>query len=327
MRRREFIAGMVAATASWPLAARAQQPAMPVIGYLGPESPERFALRLRAFHQGLGSTGYHEGKNVAIEYRWAEGHNDRLPALAAELVRRGVAVIAAPGGVPGALAAKAATSTIPIVFEMGADPVAMGLVASLSRPGGNVTGVTSLNAEVAPKRLELLYELVPTASRFGLLVNPTNPKNAAATKSEIESAARRLGLALDVLQAGTEGDFDDVFAKLARLKAPLVIANDTFFANRSEQLAALALEHAVPAGHQSREFAAAGGLLGYGGSVVQSHSQAGIYTGRILAGEKPADLPVQQVTKVEMYVNLRTAKIWGLDVPLSLIGRADEVFE
>ena len=319
--------GAGAAALAWPLAARAQSAAMPVIGYLGAESPERFALRLRAFHQGLDSTGYHEGKNVAIAYRWAEGHNDRLPALAAELVRSGVAVIAAPGGVPGALAAKATTSTIPIVFEMGADPVAMGLVASLSRPGGNVTGVTSLNAEVAPKRLELLHELVPAATRFGLLVNPTNPKNAAATTSELESAARRLGLGLDVLNASAEQDFDGVFAAAARTKAPLVIANETFFANRSEQMAALATRYAVPAAHQSREFVAAGGLLGYGGSVVQSHSQAGIYTGRILAGEKPADLPVQQVTKVEMYVNLRTAKALGLDVPLSLIGRADEVFE
>jgi len=326
LTRRRLVA-LLGAAAALPLAARAQQPAVPTIGYLGAESPTRFASRLQAFREGLRTTGYRESENVTIEYRWAEGHNDRLPALAAELARREVAVIAAPGSVTSALAAKAATSTIPIVFEMGADPVAIGVVDSLSRPSRNITGVTSLNAEVAPKRLELLHELIPTASHVGLLVNPTNPQNAAVTTRDLQAAARKLGGELHVMQASTEGEFEDVFAALARLQAPLVIANETFFANRSEQLAAVALRHSLPAAHQSREFAVAGGLLGYGGSVAESHRQAGVYVGRILHGEKPADLPVQQVTKVEMFVNLRTAKAFGLDVPLSFLGRADEVFE
>ncbi len=328
MRRREFVALVAGIGATWALAARAQQPSLPVIGYLGSESPDPFASRLRAFRQGLSATGYEEGRNVTIEYRWAEGHNDRLPSLVADLVHRQVMVIAAPGSLASALAAKAVTRSIPIVFEMGADPVAAGLVDGLSRPGGNVTGVTSLNAEVGPKRLELLHELVPAASSFGLLVNPTNPKNAEATTRDLQAAASALGLQLHVLHAATEGDFDRAVEKLIGLRAGgLVIANETFFASRSEQLGALTLRRAIPAAHQSREFVIAGGLMGYRGSIAQSHSQAGIYTGRILRGEKPADLPIQRVTKVEFSINLRTAKALGLRVPIDILGLADEVIE
>jgi putative ABC transport system substrate-binding protein len=328
LQRREFMCLLGAAASAWPLAARAQQPALPVIGYLGSESPGLFASRLRAFRHGLSTVGYHESRNVVIEYRWAEGHNDRLPALAADLVRREVTVLAAPGSLAAALAAKAATSTIPVVFETGADPVVAGLVGSLNRPGGNITGVSSLNAEVGPKRLELLHEIVPAATSFALLVNPTNPRNAAATTKDLQAAARALRLELHVLNAGTERDFETVFATLVQLRAGgLVIANETFFANRSEQVAAIASRHATPAAHQSREFAVAGGLMSYGGSVAQSHGQAGVYTGRVLKGEKPAELPVQQVTKVEFFVNLRTAKALGLSVPPMLLARADEVFE
>jgi putative tryptophan/tyrosine transport system substrate-binding protein len=326
MRRREFMTLIGGAATVWPLAARAQQ-AMPVIGYLGAESPARMALRLRAFLQGLGTTGCVEGRNVAVEYRWAEGRNDRLPALAADLAHREVSVLAAPGSLASALAAKAATSTIPVVFETGADPVAAGLVGGLSRPGGNITGVTSLNAEVGPKRLQLLHELLPAATGFALLVNPTNPRNAEASTRDLQAAARARGLELRVLQAATERELEEAFATLARERAGgLVIANETFFATRGEQLAALALRHAIPAVHQ-REFAAAGGLIGYGGDVTHSHGQAGSYVGRILRGEKPADLPVVQVTKVELVINLKTAKALGLEVPAALLVRADEVIE
>jgi putative tryptophan/tyrosine transport system substrate-binding protein len=327
IKRREFIALLAGATALRSVPVCAQQAAMPVVGYLGAESPERMALRVQAFRQGLGEAGYVEGRNVAIEYRWAEGRNDLLPALAADLVRREIGVLAAPGSLASALAAKAATSTIPIVFETGADPVALGLVGSLNRPGGNVTGVTSLNAEVGPKRLELLHELLPGAAEFALLVNPTNPRNAEASIRDLQAAARVRGLKLHVLQASTEGELEEAFATLTRLRVGgLVIANETFFANRGKQLAALALRHAVPAVHQ-REFAGAGGLIGYGGSVVQSHGQAGVYVGRILKGEKPADLPVVQVTKVELIINLKTAAALGLNVPPSILLRADEVIE
>ena len=327
MRRREFITLLGSGAATWPLPLSAQQ-SMPVVGYLGSETPALFASRLRAFHQGLSEVGFVEGRNVTIEYRWAEGHNDRLPALAADLVRREVAVIATPGSVASALAAKGATSTIPIVFETGADPITAGLVASLNRPGGNLTGVSSLNAAVGPKRLELLHELLPTATTFALLVNPTNPRNAEATSKDLLAAARTLGLQLHILHASTENDLAGVFAKVAELRAAgLVIANETFYAARSELLGTLALRHAVPAVHQSREFAVAGGLMSYGGNVRQSHSQAGVYTGRILKGEKPADLPVQQVTTVHFVINLKAAKALGLTVPLPLLGRADEVIE
>jgi putative ABC transport system substrate-binding protein len=326
MRRREFIT-LVGGAAVWPLSARAQQPAMPLIGYLGAQSPAAFASRVRAFRQGLGETGYAEGRNVAIEFRWAEGQHNRLSALAADLVSRQVAVIVTPGGAPAALAAKSATTTIPIVFEMGADPIAMGLVGSLNRPGGNLTGVSSLNVEVTPKRLEILHELVPTAAVLAVLVNPTSPTADSQLKN-LQAAASTLGLQLHVLHASTERDFDTVFATLLRLRAGgLVVASDTFFATHSEQLAALTVRHAVPAIHQSRDFSTAGGLTSYGGSFVESHRQAGVYTGRIIKGDKPADLPVQQVTKVELFVNLKTAKTLGVTVPLPLLARADEVIE
>jgi len=329
MRRRKFIAlaGAAAASNFWPLGARAQQPAMPVIGYLGAQSPAAFASRVAAFRQGLGETGYAEGRNVAIEFRWAEGRHDRLPDLAADLVARQVTVIVAPGGAPAALAAKSVTTSIPIVFEMGADPIAIGLVASLARPGGNLTGISSLNVEVTPKRLEILHEAIPTGAVVAVLLIPTSP-TADSQFKQLQEAARTLALRLHVLHASTEGDFDKVFATLLQLRPKgLVVASDTFFATHSEQLAALTARHAMPAIHQSRDFALAGGLMSYGGSFVESHRQAGVYTGRILKGDKPAGLPVQQVTKVELLINLKTAKALGVTFPLALSGRADQVIE
>jgi len=327
LNRREFIA-LVGGAAAWPLVAHAQQSAMPVIGLLGTISPDRWASRLHAFRQGLSETGYVEGRNVGIEYRWAEGQNDRLPALAADLVRRQVRVIATPESTPAAFAAKAATTTIPIVFSVGVDPVAVGLVASLNRPGGNLTGVTNLNAEILPKRLELMHELVPTATTIALLVNPSNPLVAETESRDAQTAARTLGLQLHVLHASTDRDFDTVFASLAQMRAvALVINTDVFFNSRSEQLAALALRHTVPAIFQYREFVASGGLMSYGTSATDVFRQVGIYTSRLLRGESPADLPVQQVTKIELIINLKTARTLGLTVPLSLLGRADEVIE
>jgi putative tryptophan/tyrosine transport system substrate-binding protein len=327
MRRREFIALLGGAAAAWPLAARAQQPAMPLIGYLSSASPDQDAGRLRGFRQGLSEAGYVEGRNVTIEYRWAEEQFDRLPALAADLVRRQVAVIAQAGHVLGVLAAKAATKTIPIVFMTGVDPVAFGLVTSLNRPGGNLTGVTTLSIELEPKRLELLHGLVPAATTIGALFNQTHP-NAEARSRDLQAAARTLGLGLHILNASSENDFDSVFAKLAELQAGgLVIATDGLFISRSEPLAALTVRHAVPAIFQFRTFAAAGGLMSYGGSLVDMYSRSGIYTGRILKGEKPADLPVQQSTKAELIINMKAAKALGLTVPLPLLGRADEVIE
>jgi putative tryptophan/tyrosine transport system substrate-binding protein len=327
LRRRQFIT-LLGGAAAWPLAARAQQAAMPVIGFLGGESPDLWANYVRAFQQGLRETGYVEGRNVMIEYRWAEGRNDRLPALTAELVRRQVTVIAAPGSTPAALAAKAATTTIPIVFIIAADPVQIGLVASLNRPGGNVTGVVTLNVEIAPKRLELLHELFPTATSFALLVNPTSPALAEPVSRDVQTAARMFGIKLHVLHASNEPEFDAVFATTARLGAAgLVIGPDALFNSRIEQLAALTVRHAVPAIYQWREFTAAGGLLSYGSSLTDVYRQAGVYTGRILKGEKPTDLPVEQTTKVELFINLKTAKALGLTVPTALLVRADEVIE
>ncbi len=326
MRRREFITLAGSAAAAWPLAARAQQ-AVPVIGYLSAGAPPGFATRLAAFRQGLAETGYREGQNVAIEYRWAEGKNDRLPDMAADLVRRQVQVLATPGGVSATLAAKAATATIPIVFETGVDPIAAGLVTSLSRPGGNITGVTSLNVEIGPKRLGLLHQLVPKATAFALLANPTNP-NSETVVNELQQAARSLKLKLDVVPASSERDFEGAFAKLADLRAGgLIVAPDPFFISRSGQLATLTIRHAIVAIFHSREFVAAGGLLSYGGSVAETHRQAGIYTGRVLKGAKPADLPIQQVTKVELFINLNTAKALGVEFHPQLLATADEVIE
>jgi ABC-type uncharacterized transport system substrate-binding protein len=324
MKRRAFIPLLVGA-AAWPLAARAQQP---VIGYLGAATPELFASRLRAFRQGLGEHGYAEGRNVAIDYRWAEGQYDRFPALAADLVRRQVGVITAPGSTPGALAAKAATTTIPIVFLTGIDPVAAGLVASLARPGGNLTGVVALSLELGPKQLQLLQEMVPAARRVALLVNPDSRTLADKQTSDQQVAAGALGLELHVLHARTVDDFDGVFAELARLRIDgLLIGGETLFTSAADRLAALSLRHAMPALYLSREFPAAGGLMSYGPSIADGHRLAGVYVARILKGEKPAELPVQQSTKIDLVINLKTAKALGLAVPLPLLGRADEVIE
>ena len=328
MRRREFITLLGGAAVAWPLAARAQQPAMPVVGFLGTDSPVLFASPLRIFRQGLGEIGFVDGQNVVIEYRWADGQNDRLPALAADLVRRRVNVIVVPASTPGALAAKAATTIIPIIIFTAGDPVALGLVASLNRPGGNITGLASLGRELVSKRLELMHQLLPTATVMALLVNPTNHALTKSTAREAQAAAHTLGLQLHILHASTERDFDTVFATLVQLRAgALVIGIDSFFTGRREQLAALALRHGVPAIYQYRDFAAAGGVMSYGGSLTDSYRLVGRYTGLILKGEKPADLPVQQVTKVEMVINLKTAKALGINVPDALIGRADEVIE
>jgi putative ABC transport system substrate-binding protein len=325
MRRRTFITLLGGAAVAWPLAARAQQPEVPVVGFLNGGSPDGYAPMVAAFHQGLKDTGYVEAQSVRIEHRWADGQYDRLPAMAADLVHRQVAVIVTNS--PGMLAAKAATTTIPTVFTTSGDPVELGFVASLARPGRNITGVTQLNVEVAPKRLELMHELVPTATIMAVLLNPTYP--SAETQSRaMQAAARTLGLQLHVLRASNERDIDDAFATLAQLRAgAFVISSDPFFNSRAEQFAALALRHAVPTIFQYREFAAAGGLMSYGGSIIDSYRQAGVYTGRILKGEKPADLPVQQSTKVELIINLKTAKALGLTVPITLLGRADEVIE
>jgi len=327
MQRRQFITLLGGGAAAWPLAAHAQQPTLPVVGFLNAASAQNYTRQLAAFLKGLGESGYVDGRNVAVEYRWAEGQNDRLPAMAADLVHRQVAVIAATS-TPAALAAKAATTTIPIIFELGSDPVQLGLVASLSRPGGNVTGVTNANMGIAPKRLQLLHELLPTARIMALLVNPAEPALAETYTKEVQAAARNFGLELHVLNATSEGDFDVAFSKLTQLRAGgLVIGGGAFFTSRTEQLAALSVRHAVPAIYYNRRFAVAGGLLSYGADSTDAYRLAGIYTGRVLKGDKPADLPVQQATKVELYVNLKTVKALGLTIPNTLIGRADEVFE
>jgi ABC-type uncharacterized transport system substrate-binding protein len=324
VKRREFIS-LLGATAAWPLALRAQQPAMPVIGFLNAGAPDGYAPMVAAFRQGLEETGYVEAQNVGIEYHWANGQYDRFPAIAADLIRRQVAVIVTNS--PGVATIRAATTTIPIVFTTSGDPVKLGWVAALNRPGGNITGVTQLNVEVGPKRLELMHQLVPTATTIAVLLNPTYP-SAETELSDMQAAARTLGLQMHLLRASNKHEIDDAFATLVQLRAgTLVITSDPFFNTRTKQLAALALRHAVPTIFQYREFAAAGGLMSYGGSNIASYRQAGVYTGRILKGEKPADLPVQQVTKVELIINMKTAKTLGLTLPITLLGRADEVIE
>ena len=326
MNRREFMAVVGSTAMAWPVVARAQQPAMPVVGFLGSRAPGDDPHLLAALHRGLKEAGYVEGQNLAIEYRFAENQYDRLPGLAADLVRRQVAVIAANG--PAARAAKAATATIPIVFTAGFDPVEAGVVASLNRPGGNITGVSILDVELGPKRLDLLHQLVTTTGSIAALINPTEPARAKTILRGLQAAAQTLGLKLYVLHASTDRDLDTAFASSAQLRAGgIVIGGDPFFNSRSEQLGALSIRHAVPTVYQLRSFAAAGGLVSYGANIADSYRLVGVYTGRILKGEKPGDLPVQQATQVELIINLNTAKALGIMVPPSLLARADEVIE
>jgi putative ABC transport system substrate-binding protein len=325
MRRREFIA-LLGGAAVWSRTTRAQQPAIPVIGFLGSRAPGDDSHLLAAFRRGLKEAGYVEGQNLAIEYRFAENQYDRLPVLAADLVRHQVAVIAANG--PAARAAKAATATIPIVFTAGFNPVEAGLVGSLNRPGDNITGVTILDVELGPKRLELLRELVPTAGSIAALINPTEPARAETILKGLRAAAQTLAVKLDVLHASTDRDLDTIFASLAQLRAAgIVIGGDPFFNSRSERLGALSIRHVVPAIYQLRSFVAAGGLVSYGANIADSYRTVGVYVGKILKGEKPGELPVQQPTQVELIINLTTAKALGLTIPSSLLARADELIE
>ena len=329
MIRRDFIT-LLGGAATWPVAARAQQPELPVVGFLNAASPDKFAHVVDAFRVGLNELGYVEARSVTIEYRWAEGHYERLPPLAADLVSRRANVIATGSSTSAALAAKAASSAIPIVFMVGTDPVDVGLVASLSRPGGNLTGVTTLNLEIVPKRLEALRELQSTTSVMAVLVNPNNYSGTMqADLKQVRSAAQALGLqAVHILEASTEADLDVAFSRLVQLRAGgLVISADTFFSGQSQQLAALALRHAVPTVSPYREFVPAGGLMSYGASITDLYRLVGVYVGRILKGEKPADLPVQQATKLELFLNLKTAKALSLEIPPTLLAIADEVIE
>jgi putative ABC transport system substrate-binding protein len=327
MKRREFITLLGGAAAAWPLAARAQQPAFPVVGFLAGPSRSTYAENIAAIQQGLKSAGYVEGENLAIEHRWAEGHYDRLPALAADLVSRRVSVIVTLGGPPPALAAKAATSTIPIVFHMGADPVELGIVASLGRPGGNITGATMLAVALEAKRLALVREMAPMATLVGMFINPHNPQ-AGAQIREVQEAARLIGLDVLFLNVSSEQDVDAAFSELAEKRAGgLIIGADAYIANMYGRNAALAASHRISAIGASRDFARAGGLMSYGTNVADVYRQAGVYAGRILKGEKPADLPVTQPTKFDLIINLKTAKAFGLTVPNTLLVSADEVIE
>ena len=324
IKRREFIT-LLGSAVAWPLAARAQQPAMPVVGFLHSGSPE--PNRLSAFRKGLGEAGYVEGQNVAIEFRWAAGQDDRLTGLAADLIRRRVAAIATPASTPALLAAKAATTTIPIIFAVAADPVAMGLVASLNRPGGNATGVSFLFAELVSKQLGMLRELVPAANRFVALVNPNSAFTDAVVK-DLQASALALGLPIEILRAGTAREIDAAFANLVQKPGgALLVGPDTFFTSRRAQIVTLAARHALPAIYYAREFAEIGGLMSYGPNVADGYRLTGIYVGRVLKGEKPADLPVVQPTKFELVVNLSTARAVGLEIPQSLLAVADEVIE
>ena len=327
MRRREFITLLGGAAAAWPLAARAQQPAMPVVGFIRDGSADASARFAAAFRKGLNETGYVEGQNVTVEYHWLEGQYDRLPALMADLVRRQVAVIATPGSVP-ALAAKAATATIPIVFGVGDDPVKLGLVASLARPGGNATGINFFTTEVAAKRLRLLHDLVPKAVRIAVLVNPANAAAAESTLREVQEAAPTIGLQIQILNATTIGEIDAAFATLARERPDaLFVAADAFFISRRVQFATLTARDRIPATYAIRDLVAAGGLMSYGTDLADMFRQVGVYTGSILKGAKPADLPVLQSTKFEFVINLQTARALGIDVPPGVLSIADEVIE
>jgi ABC-type uncharacterized transport system substrate-binding protein len=328
MRRRDALGLLGGAVMSWPLRASAQQSAMPVVGFLGGTSADTFADRLRAFRQGLADTGYAEGENVGIEYRWADNQIDRLPELAAELVRRKVAVIVATGGVPSAFAAKAATTTIPIIFGVGEDPARLGLVASVARPGGNLTGINFISTELAAKRLELLRELVPRAARVAVLVNPANVTSTETTLRDLEPAARAIGLQVQVLTTGTSREIDAAFATFVRERPDaLFVGQDVFFNSRRVQLANMAARHAIPMTSGSRDIAEVGGLMSYGANITDAHHQIGVYTGRILKGSKPADLPVVQASKFELVINAQTARMLGLTVPPTLLSIADEVIE
>jgi putative ABC transport system substrate-binding protein len=328
MRRRDFITLVGSAAAAWPLAARAQQPTMPVIGFLNPTSPDTNADSLRAFRQGLKDTGYVEGENVAVVYRWAENQIDRLPELGAELARRQVAVIATTGSAAAAFAAKAATTTIPIVFTVAEDPVRLGLVASLARPGGNVTGINIFSAELTAKRLELLLKLVPAATRVAVLVNPANAVNTEPTLRDLQSAARAMGLQIQVLEASTSREINAAFATFVRERPDaLFVGPDIFFLSRRLQLAHLATRHAIPATYSARPYAEAGGLMSYGTNITDAWRQLGVYTGRIIKGAKPADLPVEQLSKFELVINVETARMLGITVPPTLLSTADEVIE
>jgi putative tryptophan/tyrosine transport system substrate-binding protein len=327
MGRREFITLLGGAATMWPLAARAQQPAMPLVGFLNGQSAQPFASAVAAFRRGLNEAGYVEGQNVAIEYRWAEGRVDRLPPLAAELVRRQVAVIAATGGNNSALAAMQTTSTIPIVFTSSDNPIERGLVASINRPGGNVTGVSWFNAELGPKRLGLLHELVPNATIVALLINPNNPESVRQP-AELQHAGRAIGLQLVVLTATSAGDIDAAFTAMVQNRVGgLLIGSDPFFLNRREQIIGLAAQHRIPTINSGREAAGAGGLMSYGNSLSDAYRRAGIQTGRILKGAKPSELPVDQATKFELHINLKTAKGLSLEIPPTLLARADGVIE
>jgi len=328
IRRREFIVACGGAVTAWPLAARAQQPALPVIGWLNPSSLDTSTERLHGFRRGLKEVGYVEGDNVAIEYRWAEGQDDRLPALAADLVRRRVAIIAATGSNLSAFTAKAATMTIPTLFVVSEDPVKLGLVASLARPGGNLTGINFFNAELTAKRLELLHELVPAATRVAVLVNPTNVSTTETTLRDLGPAARTMGLQIQVLRASTRGEINAAFATFLHERPDaLFVGQDPLFGSRRVHLAHLATRHAIPATYSVRDYAEAGGLMSYGANIVDAYRQVGIYAGRILKGAKPVDLPVVQASKFELVINAEAARMLSITVPPSLLATADEVIE